>query len=725
MVKYVSLISPILATTLLMSCLGFANFGCLLSLPAGPAGPVGVRGPTGDPGPDGLSCWDFDADRLGDPVEDVNGDGDFNALDCGGAVGRTCWDLNGDGISDPEEDTNADGTFDSLDCQGIDGQDGNDGPGGVSCWDLNGNGLGDAGEDVNSDGNLDSLDCQGPPGPDDPTAPPAPEMLRVLPKIGTPPEFELHWTMPASPVAIQFLTVHESDASFADPSDALTVASVSGSAQFAVIRLFPNSGVRYFRVQATSFTGVEGGLSLDYSVDTASRISLIADIDFDDIFELYVTDAAAGQPPVGVSGPIIAGGAVTDLSWSPDAARLAFRADRETNEVFELYVAPADGSAEPAKISGPLVSGGDVFKFSWSPNATRVAFIAQKDTVGRNELYIAPGDGSVEPVKVSGTLESGGLTDFSWSPDGSQLAFRGAKDTSGALELFVTPSDGSAEPTKVSGALISGGDVDEFSWSPNGTRVAFLADRDIDEISELYVALPDGSADPFKVSGTLVTDGEVQPGFTWSPEGTRLAFRADKDTDAIFELYVAPADASTTPVKVSGTLTPNGGVGNGSWSPNGKRLAFRADKETDGVFEVYVVSPAGGGEPTKVSGTLVSGGSVVPDPIWSPDATRLAFRADKETDGVFELFVSPAEGGTEPVKVSGSLIPGGSVVQSFGFSWSPDGSRLAFRADKEIDDVTELYVTFADGVEEATKVSGTIGADRDVISGFAWSPLSN
>ena len=51
---------------------------------AGPEGPAGLQG---EPGSMGLSCWDIDGDGIGDPEEDVNDDGDFDALDCQGEQG--------------------------------------------------------------------------------------------------------------------------------------------------------------------------------------------------------------------------------------------------------------------------------------------------------------------------------------------------------------------------------------------------------------------------------------------------------------------------------------------------------------------------------------------------------------------------------------------------------------------------------------------------------------
>jgi hypothetical protein len=153
------------------------------------------------PGDDGLNCWDLNGNGEGDPEEDRNGDGEFDALDCqgapgvsgadgaggdgtsgapgpegsGGADGWNCWDLNGNGEGDPDEDRNGDGEFDALDCQGADGRDGSSagsgpqGPAGTDgrdCWDLNGNGEGDPDEDRNDDGEFDALDCQGADGRD-------------------------------------------------------------------------------------------------------------------------------------------------------------------------------------------------------------------------------------------------------------------------------------------------------------------------------------------------------------------------------------------------------------------------------------------------------------------------------------------------------------------------------------------------------------------------------
>ncbi len=71
----------------------------------GPEGPQGEQGIQGIAGNDGTNGTDGT-----DGTDGTNG-----------TDGVNCWDTNGDGIQDPSEDVNGDGEWNSLDCQGADG----------------------------------------------------------------------------------------------------------------------------------------------------------------------------------------------------------------------------------------------------------------------------------------------------------------------------------------------------------------------------------------------------------------------------------------------------------------------------------------------------------------------------------------------------------------------------------------------------------------------------
>ena len=89
-----------------------------------------------------------------------------------------CWDTNGNGVTDPEEDVNGDGNFNDLDCPSDSGTSGaNAGGAKIACWDLNGDGVGTAPEDINGDGNFDELDCEALRGPQGSPGEPGPPGL--------------------------------------------------------------------------------------------------------------------------------------------------------------------------------------------------------------------------------------------------------------------------------------------------------------------------------------------------------------------------------------------------------------------------------------------------------------------------------------------------------------------------------------------------------------------
>lgn len=197
----------------------------------GPQGATGATGPTGPPGPDGngTDCWDINGNGIGDPFEDVNGDGVYSTDDCTGPAGPTGAqgpqgaqgpegpkgsDIGakgpdgprgprGDayvgppgnpgpdgakGLSGPQGPQGAAGAAGAVGPEGDPGPqgppgigggqpgpqgdkgpdgiaEGDPGDAGIACWDTNGNTIADAGEDKNGDGIVDAYDCHGVQGP--------------------------------------------------------------------------------------------------------------------------------------------------------------------------------------------------------------------------------------------------------------------------------------------------------------------------------------------------------------------------------------------------------------------------------------------------------------------------------------------------------------------------------------------------------------------------------
>lgn len=99
----------------------------------------------GSDGQDGVNCWDLNGDRIDDPEEDTNGDGQWTAADCRGEAGA-----------------------DGIDC-GVDGNDPDDPDDEPIAADT---GSSDGGLDEGDDGPADAATGTLPPGLDDKDLPP-------------------------------------------------------------------------------------------------------------------------------------------------------------------------------------------------------------------------------------------------------------------------------------------------------------------------------------------------------------------------------------------------------------------------------------------------------------------------------------------------------------------------------------------------------------------------
>ena len=119
------------------------------------------------------------------------------------------------------------------------------------------------------------------------------------------------------------------------------------------------------------------------------------------------------------------------------------------------------------------------------------------------------------------------------------------------------------------------------------------------------------------------------------------------------------------------------------------------------------------GAPYNVSGALVEGGnaavlSFTPYAI-SQDERYLVFSADKDQDDVVELYSVALDGGT-PVKLNSALVAGGDVHS---FYISPNSDRVVYVADQELDEKFELYSVPIQG-GTVTKLNRSISSTGDV-----------
>jgi len=232
---------------------------------------------------------------------------------------------------------------------------------------------------------------------------------------------------------------------------------------------------------------------------------------------------AIGRNEPMLGGESVASGALQGAlraSWSPDGQSIAYSTDRSVT-ILDV----ATGERRPIIRNRPCLQS---CATAWSPDGTTLAV-----GIGDLELYDVATGVLQSVIDTKGTPDS-----VSWSPDGATIAYAvrpvlytvrpdGSELTQIHSEGEV---DGSPERSgPAGGGLERIGPID-VAWSPDGRRIGFLSsDRFMTTTDgwqlKVVVIDPDGSnRRELADAGTCFCLGGGPPGFTWSPDGTQIAF---------------------------------------------------------------------------------------------------------------------------------------------------------------------------------------------------------
>jgi len=300
-----------------------------------------------------------------------------------------------------------------------------------------------------------------------------------------------------------------------------------------------------------------------------------ADLDIDDVAELYSIPVSGGTPTK--LNNITSENGVSGFMLSPDGTRAVYGIDND------LYSVPVEG---PKTDSEKLHDGGiNIGYITISPDSSRVVYPVIENMFSARELYSIPIQGG-DRVKLNEEMVELGSVDYYYiviSPDSKHVVYRADQDTFAVDELYSVPIDGpDTAGVKLNVPLPVGGDVDfkNFAVSHDSSRVVYVADQDIDEVDEIYsVPITGPAASGIKLNDPLPTGGDVE-NFKINLDSSSVIYRADQDQDNIMELYTVPMKGGDL-VKLNHDMEiERGSVGDDvhifELSPDGNNVVFEA-----------------------------------------------------------------------------------------------------------------------------------------------------
>ena len=232
------------------------------------------------------------------------------------------------------------------------------------------------------------------------------------------------------------------------------------------------------------------------------------------------------------------------------------------------------------------------------------------------------------------------------SGSSSDQSFVGGLSGKGQHDLYLAHLDGSA-PTRLTATTAWNAG---WSWSPDGTTLAFTSNRDGNW--EVYLL-----TFPSQQIKRLTTNAGQDAWPNWTPDGRALIFMSSRD--GYPQLYRMNADGSN----VARLITSEASDSYPVISPDGQRIAYISQGIGSNESDIFVAS-LDGSNATRLTSTGDNG-----QPTWSPDSARIAFASSR--DGNYNIYAVRTDG-TGLTRLTDA--PGDEVTPSWGTIELPSGA---------------------------------------------------
>jgi Tol biopolymer transport system component len=283
-------------------------------------------------------------------------------------------------------------------------------------------------------------------------------------------------------------------------------------------------------------------------------------------------------------------------------------------------------------------------------------------------------------------------------------------------------------------------------FSPDGKQIAYtISEWDREEnrrVSHIWLVSSDGGPTTKLTTGEK---GETSP--QWSPDGSNIAFLADRDKGT--QVWVIPVDGG----EADKLTSEENDIQSFQWSPDGKLIAFvtrdtpkdkaEREKRKKDKFDAIVVDSyftyshlwtidVESQEKTREKKRLTEGDFTASDPQWSPDGSTIAFVMSKggaqessfidiSDDRHTDVYIVSAKGGSLRQLTTN---PGPDSNPR----WSPDGKLIAYTSSVEQKSwaaKTDAMLISPDGGAPRNLTRDFFESANSGASSMAWAPDGN
>ena len=306
---------------------------------------------------------------------------------------------------------------------------------------------------------------------------------------------------------------------------------------------------------------------------------------------------------------------------------------------------------------------------------------------GKDELWVVNPDGTgllqLTPGYGNSTCQNGD-EEPKWSPDGSKIVF--TRTQNGAQEIWTMNADGTSQTQLTTSGDPGCGNAnnppatynENPSWSPDGTKIIFTADRSTTSNDEnLWIMNADGTNQVKFFGTTTAAESEA----VFSPDGKTIVFQVERYnptgcggvTDG-GDIWLINADATNLR-----RLTTSIGCSfeeNYTWAADGKAIYFTLNVSTNTCSDEIIFSGVDPNTVIRFAKTNCLGSSGSEHPMVSPDGTKVVFANGSGGDTIWTML---ADGSAQTMINLGVLTDNGQPA------WQPilppgAGLRRAVRA---------------------------------------------